>query len=124
MGLIREFRTSVRKKRTPEEKKKARAIIEKQMEEDARMVTGTFRNYTSKNEEIQFTFKKYKEDSYKDYKFIDGEEATIPYGVAKHINTRSVPIREYAVDAKGRKTLQTVIRKMEPKYEFIPKSFT
>lgn len=53
---------------------------------DREMVTGTFHNLESRGTPAEFNLHLYDDDGFEHWSFADGEKATIPYGVAWHIN--------------------------------------
>lgn len=80
--------------KSPEELKKER---------DHKMVKGIFRFHELPKGEMGFVFKKYFGDQLERYSMKDGEVYTVPYMVARHLNTNcSYPSYEYKNDEQGR----------------------
>jgi len=124
MSFVKEFNLRPKTKRTKEELKKAEDLRLAAKDEDSKMVTGIFKNIEVPGGDLTFTFRKYKEDSYQTYHFLDGKEYSIPLGVAKHINNMTkVPKRAYATNEKGEKQLYTVIESYRQRYQFLSKEF-
>lgn len=118
-SFVKEFNHNFTGKRTAEEKKKLKATIEANREEDSKMVTGKFKNLESKGGSLTFSYRKYKEDPYRTYTFIDGNTYTIPLGVAKHLNKgTTVAERDYAVGPDGVKKLYTIIKNRRERFSF------
>lgn len=124
MSHVTTFSVSRRIKRTPEEKKKSEALRKEAQERDSEMVVGVFKNLEAPGGSLTFTYRAYKEDDYQIYELKDGQEYTIPYGVAKHINnhTRNAK-REYATNEKGEKQLYTIVTGARQRYQFLSKEF-
>lgn len=121
---VRETSLDKRTKRTPEDKKKAKELIEKMRDEDSRMVTGIFRNMEVPGGDFELSYKMYPGDTIKTYHFEDGKEATIPIGLAKYINNNlKVPIRDYLRNAKGERMLDTCIGGWRQLKQFVSKEF-
>lgn len=120
MSFVRDVNINTRRKRSKEELKKAEDKRLKLKDEDSKMVTGVFKNIEVPGGDLEFSYKKYKEDSIKVYHFQDGMEYTIPIGVAKHINNMtSVPERDYATNPDGTKALYTIIKSKRQRYQFL-----
>jgi len=100
-------------------------IVGKNMEyyrnRDSKMVRGIFHNIEAPGMGTSFDYIKYKGDTLTNYTFKDGEQKTIPLGVAKHINSCGFPEYE-AVDkemVKGAtsESKMRVVRK-RPRFRF------
>lgn len=73
-----------------------------QRDKDREVVRGIFRFYEVPGGQMEFVFRKYKEDPIEKYTFIDGEVYSIPLGVAKHIEKNlHYPVHSYTQDEKG-----------------------
>jgi len=124
MTVFRSFRYGSRKPMTDKEKKEAQAKIEKLQAEDSKISKIRFINHKSKGGLLEFTFKKYKEDPYIDYKLKDGETYDLPMAVINHINNDCIePLREYEKDAYGKTLLTTKVVGHDRKYECVPVNF-
>lgn len=124
MSFVREINVHSKTKRTPEELIAGEDKRQKSMEEDAKMVTGIFKNLEAKGGDLEFTYRMYKEENHKVYHFDDGQKYTIPIGVAKHINNMTaVPERDYAIGPDGTKQLYTVIKSKRQRYQFLSTEF-
>lgn len=120
---IKTFNFVKRKPLTTKEKEEAKKKIAAMREKDNEMVTGIFKNRDGEGK-ISFSYGKYKEDGTSVYEFNDGGTYTIPRMVANHLNqSTAVPQREYATNPDGTKSLHTVIRKKNKRYEFISTDF-
>jgi hypothetical protein len=80
----------LKKKISREEVKK---LIAKLYERDSELVTGIFKNRenpasSSSLGSVSFGFKKWPQDDYIEYEFLDGERYTIPRAVAHHLNNQ------------------------------------
>ena len=74
-----------------------------QRDKDREMVRGIFRFHEVPNGQMEFMFKKYKEDPLEKFSMIDGQVYTVPLGVAKHLNTNcAYPSYSYKQDEAGR----------------------
>lgn len=72
-------------------------------QKDAQLVRGKFIFHECPGGMMEFVYRKYKGDSLTPYRLGDGEIATIPLGVAKHLNTEcSYPSYSYKNDEQGR----------------------
>src|ERR1700674_5020529 len=81
----------------------SRPSLKLQRDKDREMVRGIFRFHEVPNGQIEFPFRKYKEDPLENFKFVDGQVYTIPLGVAKHLNTNcAYPSYSYKQDEAGR----------------------
>ena len=104
MSFVKEFNVGTKIKRSKEDIKKAEELLEKAHHEDSKIVTGIFKNIEVPGGDLTFTYRKYKQDSYKTYYFEDGKTYSIPIGVAKHINNMTkVKQHAYLVDKDGQK---------------------
>lgn len=61
--------------------------LEKQRQEESRLVKGVFQDSEVRGGSVTFPFKKYKGDQIEMYTFVDGHEYTIPLAVVKHLNS-------------------------------------
>jgi len=83
-------------------KEEAKKLIEKQRQEDRRMVKGIFKFYECPTASLSFSFKKYKGDPVEHYTLIDGQVYEVPLGVAKHLNNSGwYPVHAYAKSEDG-----------------------
>ena len=122
MAFVKEFTTGSRLKRSKEELKKAEELREKARDEDNQMVVGIFKNIEVPGGDLQFTYRKYKEDPYRSYHFEDGKEYTVPMGVAKHINNMTkVKQHAHLVDKDGKKMVGA--GSYRQRYQFLSKEF-
>lgn len=122
MSFVKEFNIGTRRKKTKEELIKAEEKRQKALEEDSKMVTGTFKNLEVKGGDVTFSYRKYKEEPYRKYHFEDGETYTVPLGVAKHIKEMTkVKKHAYLVDKDGKKIKG--VGSHDQRYEFIPTEF-
>lgn len=122
MTFVKEFTAGARVKRSKEEMKKAEDLRVQARDEDNQMVVGIFKNIEVPNGDLQFTYRKYKEDPYRSYHFEDGKEYTVPMGVAKHINNMTkVKVHAYLVDKEGNKVPGT--GSYRQRYQFLSKEF-
>ncbi len=72
-------------------------------DKDREMVRGKFIFHECPGALMEFSFKKWKEDPLETYHLRDGEIYSLPYGVAKHLNTNcAYPIHHYATDESGK----------------------
>ena len=122
MSFVREFTSTSRRKRSKEELKKAEELREKMRDEDSKPVTGIFKNIEVPGGDLEFTYRKYKEDPYRSYRFEDGKEYTVPLGVAKHINQMTkVKRHSYLVNQEGKKI--SGVGSYRQRYQFLSKEF-
>lgn len=120
MSFVKDISINSKKKRSKEELIDAEDKRQKMMEDDSRMVTGIFKNLEAPGGDLEFTYRKYKEEPFRVYHFDDGKTYTIPIGVAKHINNMTaVPEREYAKGPDGAKALYTIIKSKRQRYQFL-----
>lgn len=92
------------------------ALIEA-WKEDSRLVKGIFRCREPAGGSVSFFFRKYKFDPTVKYDMVDGEEYTIPLGVAKHLNHNcNYPVHSHILGADGQPVLNT--GKMESRMNF------
>lgn len=78
------------------------ANLKYQRDKDREPVRGIFRFYEVPGGQIEFVYRKYKEDPIEKFTFFDGQVYTIPLGVAKHIEKNLwYPVHAYAQDDKG-----------------------
>lgn len=120
MSFVKDISINSKIKRTKEELIDAEDKRQSQMEEDARKVTGIFKNLEAPGGDLTFTYKKYKEDPIREYHFEDGQKYTIPISVAKHINNNTAwANREYATGPDGTKKLYTIVKSKTQRYQFL-----
>ena len=71
-------------------------------EKDKEMVKGIFRFFEVPGASMSFNYKKYKGEPVSRYDLVDGQQYTIPLGVAKHLNNSgSYPVHAHMQDAAG-----------------------
>ena len=76
-------------------------------DKDREMVKGIFRFHECPGATMSFVFKAYKEDQVERYDLTDGEIATVPLGVAKHLNKNLwYPVHAYAQDDTGKSLMK------------------
>ena len=76
-------------------------------EKDRQMVRGKFIFHEIPGGQLDFSFRKYKQDALQNFSLKDGEIYTIPLGVAKHLNTNcAYPSYTYKNDENGRPVVQ------------------
>ena len=120
MSFVKEISINNRKKRTPEEMIGAEDKRREQLDADSKMVTGIFKNLESPGGDLEFTYRKYKEEPFKVYHFLDGQKYTIPLGVAKHLNNETAYAqRDYATGPDGSKQLYTFVKSRKQRYQFL-----
>lgn len=94
--------------------KKLAVSHKSQRDKDRELVRGVFRYHEVPGGFLEFSFRKWKEDPIEYYKLDDGEICTLPYGVAKHLNTNlAYPIHSYVMDKDGKpiQSAKTMIRR-------------
>ena len=75
-------------------------------DKDREMVRGICRFHEDPGGQMEFVFKKYKEDPLEKFSLIDGQVYTLPLGVAKHLNTNCwYPTYTYKSDDAGRPSM-------------------
>lgn len=90
---------------TPSEKasKKEKINLEHQRDKDREMVKGIFRFHEVPGGSMSFIYAAYKGDQPERYDLFDGEQYTIPLGVARHLNKNCwYPVHTFAQDEGGR----------------------
>ena len=121
--LVRTVSLKRKHKRTEEEKEKAKKMIAKLRKEEEQPVTGVFRSIENKGDDVTFPYRRF-EGPIDVYHFKDGQEATIPLGVARHINNDcKYPVYDHLLDSKGNKLVQTAIGGWRQRFQFISKDF-
>lgn len=76
-------------------------------DKDREMVKGIFRFHEVPNGEMSFTVLLHRGDQLKNYTLRDGEIATIPLGVAKHLNHNLwYPVHGYTTDENGKPAMK------------------
>lgn len=85
------------------EQKPMPAHILAQRDKEREMVRGKFIFHEVPGGQMEFVFKKYKQDPLEKFSFIDGGIYTIPLGVARHLNNNcSYPSYTFKQDEQGR----------------------
>lgn len=93
-------------KKTVSEKEANKINLEFQRKQDRTPIRGKFIFHEVPGGRMEFTFRKYKGDQMEKFSFADGEVATIPLGVYKHLNTNCwYPSYAYKSDEVGRPTM-------------------
>lgn len=78
-----------------------------QRDKDRELVKGIFRFHEVPGGTMSFSIKIYKEDPVENFTLVDGEIATIPLGVAKHLNRNCwYPVHSYATDENGKPSMK------------------
>lgn len=86
-------------------------------DKDREKVKGIFRFHEVPGGTLEFPFKKWKEDPVEMFKLIDGQQYTIPLGVAKHLNTSGAyPVHQHAMSEDGKSMLK--VGKKVRRYSF------
>ena len=68
-------------------------------DKDREMVRGKFIFHEIPGGQLDFPFRKWKEDPVESFSLVDGEIYTLPLGVAKHLNREcKYPIHSYTMD--------------------------
>jgi hypothetical protein len=92
---------------TPEQAPKAKINLAFQRDKDREMVKGIFRFHEVPGGSMSFTMLLHKGDQLKNYTLTDGEVATIPLGVAKHLNKNlAYPVHGYTQDENGKSMMK------------------
>ncbi len=68
-------------------KKDGKLDIKAMRERDARICKGIFRFHEVPGGQMSFSFKAYKDDPVERYDMVDGQVYSVPFGVAKHLNS-------------------------------------
>jgi len=93
-----------------------------QHDRDREIVTGKFVNRETPGGEIQFCFRKYREDKVEKYTMQDGKIYKVPRGVALHVaNGCWYPVHSFKQDDFG-KASQEIGTKTK-RFDFIPLDF-
>jgi hypothetical protein len=72
-------------------------------DKDREMVKGVFRFHEVPGGQMEFCFKKWKEDKVENYKLVDGEIYSLPLGVARHLNKEcSYPVHSFMMDENNK----------------------
>jgi hypothetical protein len=100
-----------------DEKKVGQSVTTKDMEykrdKDKELVKGVFKFYEVPGGQMDFVYKKYKNEKTQRYSMIDGQVYTIPLGVAKHLNNDCwYPVHAYSMDESG-KSAQRISQKVK-----------
>ena len=122
MTFVKDIHIGTRKALSSEEKKKASNLIEKERVENAKPVTGVFKNLEAPSGDLEFVYREFKGDPLRSYYFKDGETYTIPLGVAKHINKQCKYKRsKYLLDKNGVPAISS--DKPIQRYQFVSTDF-
>lgn len=93
----------VQSEETKKTKTAAKQNLRYQREKDREIVKGIFRFHEVPGGQMEFVFKKYKEDPLEKFSLVDGQVYSLPLGVAKHLNTNCwYPSYNYKNDEQGR----------------------
>lgn len=112
--MVRYKASSMKDKLTPE--------LARERDKDRQMVKGIFRNLEQQGMKLSFPYLKYPGDEVTMYNLECGQEATIPLGVAKHLNQNCwYPQHENLVDEDGKRV--TSIRSKTHRFSFVPLEF-
>lgn len=96
--------------------------IEAMKKEDDKMVSGTFKNLENPGQDGYVACKIYKGQPLFSKWFQDGEEATIPLSVARHINQNAqYAVHGFLLDDKGNQIKGT--GRMVQRYQFVSREF-
>jgi len=69
---------------------------------DNKLIKGKFHFHECPGSVLAFVYQEHKEDPIRRYSLVDGQIYTLPFGVAKHINTNvAYPIYEHYKGAQG-----------------------
>lgn len=79
---------------------------ELERQRDRKLVKGRFLYHEVPGGEMAFNYYRYKGDPVETYKLKDGQEYTIPLGVAKHLNQCGVPVHQHMVDEAGKPSIR------------------
>lgn len=89
------------------QKEELKKKLEKQRAKDKEMVKGIFRFHEVPGGQVTFPYRAYKGDQVENYTLVDGQVHTIPFGVARHLNTNCwYPQHAYQLDAEGKPKMQ------------------
>lgn len=89
------------------QKEELKKKLEIQRQKDKELVKGIFRFHEVPGGQVKFPYKAYKNDQVEHYTLVDGETYTIPFGVARHLNTNCwYPQHAYQLDADGKPKMQ------------------
>lgn len=90
-----------------QEVKREKVNLKYQRDKDKEIVRGIFRFYEVPGGSMSFVYKAYKGDEVARYDLVDGEVASIPLGVAKHLNNNMwYPVHSYTTDETGRASMR------------------
>jgi hypothetical protein len=93
---------TITKKEDINKKESSKAKIQQLRERDSKPVRGKFIFHEVPGGCLPFNYKAYEQDKIERYELHDGQIYTIPYGVAKHLNTNcAYPIYEFLPGEKG-----------------------
>lgn len=97
--------------------------IEAMTPDTDRMVKGVFRNRENPGQSAYVGCRLYKGQNFWSKWFQDGEEAVIPYSVARHINENTKHEKHaHILDKDGRP--MKAVGELTPRYEFVPSDFS
>jgi hypothetical protein len=103
-------------------RKELQEKIERQKEDDLRMVRGIFKNLECPNGCLKFSQRKYKGEPVHEYLLWDGKEYELPLYVAKYLNNNcAYPVHAASIDSDGKPT--STIGKMVNRFAFISTDF-
>jgi hypothetical protein len=93
----------IRAEHSEEVKAALAKTLEIKRKKDRTLVRGIFRYHEVPGGMMEFNFKRYKKDPLEKFSLMDGEVATIPLGVAKHLNINCFyPSYTFKNDEAGR----------------------
>lgn len=103
-------------------KKEAQDLLNRQYEEESRLVKGVFKNLECPGGTEEFQYRKFPQDPIRKYKLQDGETYTIPLYLAKHINvTCNEKQHQWVVDVNGNKTID--VTRGRQRFQFLSTEF-
>jgi len=84
------------------------------------LVTGIFKNIEVPGGDLEFAYRAYDGEPIQIYHLDDGQKATIPLGVARHINNQTqVPIHDNILGPDGKRLTGTKIGSYRQRYQFL-----
>lgn len=87
--------------------KKEKPNYEYMRDKDREIVKGIFHFYEVPGGTLRFSYRKYKGENVQNYELTDGQIASVPLGVAKHLNKEGkYPVHAYTVDKDGNSTMK------------------
>ena len=124
MSYVTEIGIDTKKPITDTRKKDAKEKLNKEYEEDSRLVTGIFKNLEAPGGTLEFAYRKYPQDPTRLYKFEDGKEYEVPICVAKHINTDCViQHHKYLINLDGDRIVEKDKKNSVQRYQFLSKDY-